>query len=94
MACMIENKKIQRQNDRTCAEPLGLAHTPPRGRYDTRRTMHLLDMVAELAIATRASQLFTTIAWICGFCVGTISAYMEGAIGIDSDSESDDVVAM
>eukprot|EP00971_Amphidinium_carterae_P262316 5203143-Amphidinium_carterae.1 len=66
-------------------------------------------MVAELAIAeqviglasllasivvTRASQLFSTIAWICGFCVGTICAYMDGATGIDSDSESDDVVAM
>eukprot|EP00971_Amphidinium_carterae_P147158 2916205-Amphidinium_carterae.1 len=61
-------------------------------------------MVAELAIelaricVTRASQLFTTIvlraSWICGFCVGTMSAYMEGATGSDSDSESDDVVAM
>eukprot|EP00971_Amphidinium_carterae_P157649 3125085-Amphidinium_carterae.1 len=71
--------------------------------------MYLFDMVAELAIAerviglaieltrivvTRASQLFTTIAWICGFCVGTISTYMDGATGIDSDSESNDVAAV
>eukprot|EP00971_Amphidinium_carterae_P143749 2848374-Amphidinium_carterae.1 len=31
------------------------------------------------------------IAWLCGFCVGTLSAYIEGATGIDSDSDSDDV---
>eukprot|EP00971_Amphidinium_carterae_P258925 5138826-Amphidinium_carterae.1 len=77
---------------------------PPRGHDTDRRNIYLFDMVAELAIelarrcVTRASQLFTTIvwrvSWICGFCVGTIRAYMEGATGIDSDSESDDVVAM
>eukprot|EP00971_Amphidinium_carterae_P254371 5049852-Amphidinium_carterae.1 len=90
MVSMSGIRKIQR-NDK-CAEPLGLAHTPPRGRYK-KGTMYFY-MVAELAIAerviglaieftrivvTRASQLFTTSAWICGFCVGTISAYMEGA---------------
>eukprot|EP00971_Amphidinium_carterae_P252042 5004212-Amphidinium_carterae.1 len=63
-------------------------------------------MVAELAIAerviglasllasivvTRASQLLYYIAWLCGFCVGTLRAYIEGATGIDSDSDSDDV---
>eukprot|EP00971_Amphidinium_carterae_P125281 2482328-Amphidinium_carterae.1 len=95
MACMIGIRKIQESS--SCAEPLGLAHTPPRGRYkkkNNKKKNVLFDMVAELAIAerviglaivltrivvTRASQPFTTIAWICGFCVGTISAYMEGA---------------
>eukprot|EP00971_Amphidinium_carterae_P151435 3002487-Amphidinium_carterae.1 len=75
MARMLVNRKIQNrryEDDETCVlEPLGLAHTPPRGRYVSTRTMQLFDMVAELAIelarkcVTRASQLFTTIAWIC-----------------------------
>eukprot|EP00971_Amphidinium_carterae_P309814 6156735-Amphidinium_carterae.1 len=82
-----------------CVQPLRLAHMPLREHSNTE----YFDMVAELAIelarilVTHASQLFTTIVlllhraiWICG----TISAYMEGVTGSDSDSESDDVVAM
>eukprot|EP00971_Amphidinium_carterae_P309248 6145332-Amphidinium_carterae.1 len=41
MACMSGKRKTQ--NSETCTEPLGLAHTPHRGRYVTRRTMYLFD---------------------------------------------------
>eukprot|EP00971_Amphidinium_carterae_P255838 5079641-Amphidinium_carterae.1 len=60
------------------------------------------DMVAKLAraIVNRASQLWVTIVllhrwafrraiWTCGFCVGTICAYLDGATGNDSDNDSD-----
>eukprot|EP00971_Amphidinium_carterae_P231350 4591143-Amphidinium_carterae.1 len=50
----------------------------------------LFDMVAELAsttaerafllasiVVTHASQLLHYMAWLCGFCVGTLRAYIE-----------------
>eukprot|EP00971_Amphidinium_carterae_P169559 3359209-Amphidinium_carterae.1 len=83
-----KNRKIQNSErhdaDDSCVltGPLGSWHTcRPRGRNVSTRTMQLFDMVAELAriCVTRASQLFYTIAWLCGFCVGTLRAYIEGA---------------
>eukprot|EP00971_Amphidinium_carterae_P114417 2267134-Amphidinium_carterae.1 len=66
-------------------------------RTITSLSVVLFDMVAEFAIefasivVTRASQFLYYIAWLCGFCVGTLRAYMEWAAGIDSDIDSDDV---
>eukprot|EP00971_Amphidinium_carterae_P192186 3813387-Amphidinium_carterae.1 len=60
---------------------------------NSRRTPCVaFDMVAELAstvaerayllaiiVVTRTSQLLYYMAWLCGLCVGTLRAYMEGA---------------
>eukprot|EP00971_Amphidinium_carterae_P194715 3864122-Amphidinium_carterae.1 len=42
-------------------------------------------------VVTRVSQLLFHMAWPCGFFVGTLRAYLDGATGFDSDSDSDDV---